>query len=171
MRDADRLKEKTEIALDDRQIAGLAIGALLLLGGVFAVGLLVGKHLAARTQPVVAAAELAVAEPRPVPAKAPVVPPPPPPVVEPPAPAPKQDLGEFTVQLGASKDRAEAQRLEQRARAAGLKPYMIEADLGPQKGTWYRVRVGAFKDKDAAGRFRSDVERELRSTAVVMSTH
>ena len=210
MRDVERLREKTEISLDDRQIAGLAVAALLLLGGVFALGLLVGKHLAAQTQPGVAAAELAIAEPgpAPVPAKAPaprkeeppppedppvlaklpaavvaaprpavVIPPPPKPVaiasaVAPPAalPPPPKELGDFTVQVGASQDRADAQRLEQKARAAGLKPYVVEADLG-EKGTWYRVRVGAFKDKDSASRFRSDVERELRTTAVVMSTH
>ena len=32
------------------------------------------------------------------------------------------------------------------------------------------VRVGAFKDKAAATRFRADVERELRGPAVVMGT-
>jgi cell division protein FtsN len=40
-------------------------------------------------------------------------------------------------------------------------------DLGA-KGVWYRVRVGAFADRDSAGRFQKDVERELRSPAVVM---
>jgi hypothetical protein len=30
------------------------------------------------------------------------------------------------------------------------------------------VRVGAFADKDSAERFRRDVERELRTSAVVM---
>jgi len=33
------------------------------------------------------------------------------------------------------------------------------------------VRVGAFQDKDSANRFRKDVERELRTAAVVMPTH
>jgi cell division septation protein DedD len=74
------------------------------------------------------------------------------------------------VQLGASQDRAEAQKLESRARGAGLKPYVVEAQLGA-KGTWYRVRVGAFGDKDSANQFRKDVERELRTSAVVMPTH
>jgi hypothetical protein len=30
------------------------------------------------------------------------------------------------------------------------------------------VRVGVFTDKDSAERFRRDVERELRTSAVVM---
>jgi DedD protein len=74
------------------------------------------------------------------------------------------------VQIGASPDRAEALRLENRARAAGLKPYSVEANLGA-KGTWYRVRVGSFADKDRATRYRTDVERELRSNAIVMASH
>jgi cell division septation protein DedD len=82
---------------------------------------------------------------------------------------PPKDLGDYTVQLGASQDRTDAQRLESRARAAGLRPYVMEADLG-RKGLWYRVRVGSFPDKEAASRFRKDVERELRSPAVVMAT-
>ena len=61
-------------------------------------------------------------------------------------------------------------RRDSKARGAGLKPYVLEANLGP-KGTWYRVRVGAFQDKDSANRFRKDVERELRTAAVVMPTH
>jgi cell division septation protein DedD len=80
---------------------------------------------------------------------------------------PPRDVGQFTVQIGASQDRAEALRMENRARAAGLKPYAVEANLGA-KGTWYRVRVGAFRDKDAASSYRRDVERELRAAAVVM---
>ena len=80
-----------------------------------------------------------------------------------------RDAGEFTVQIGASPDRAEALHMENNARAAGLTPYSVVADLGA-KGTWYRVRVGAFHDKDAANRYRRDVERELRANAVVMTT-
>jgi cell division septation protein DedD len=235
MRDVDRLREKIQISLDDRQVLALAVCALLLLGGVFSVGLLVGKKLSAQA-PAQAASDLAAldaaarqekpapaaavpARPAPQPpvaaeparetepsaekreaaqGRAPahvaqsalvepqrpavVVPPPRPPTLVQPAPQraaqvapagpialtpPPRDLGQFTVQVGASQDRAEAQRMEAKARAAGLKPYVIEADLG-SRDTWYRVRVGAFKDKDAAGRFRHDVERELRSDAVVM---
>ena len=83
---------------------------------------------------------------------------------------PPRNLGAYTVQIGASPDRAEAQRLELKARAAGLRPYVVEANLGA-KGTWYRVRVGSFSDKERAGRFREDVERELRASAVVMASH
>lgn len=105
-----------------------------------------------------------------------VVPAPPPPAV---IARPREDevhltppparLGAYTVQIGAAQEKREAQRLEQKARSAGLKPYVVEAHLGA-KGTWFRVRVGAFENKDVANRYRQDVERELRLQAVVMPT-
>ena len=254
MRDVERLKEKIQISLDDRQVWALGLSGLLLLGGVFTIGMLVGRKsgppaqgaqgdlaaLDARGASERPAAPLAVSTAMPL-----VVPnrlPPPAPKAEalavqqaalaappaeekpasdesekpaaekasqgrapshaaaeprPPAvvpaprpaaviPAPQRPMqvasatvvsltaaphqaGEFTVQIGSSQDRAEALHMENKARSAGLKPYSVAADLG-KKGTWYRVRVGAFHDKDAANRYRRDVERELRANAVVMST-
>lgn len=219
MRDEDRLREKREFSLDDKRAWALGFSALLLLGGVFVVGVMVGRRMAPDSRPPATGyrlpqtalipsappgvAALPASPPveeksalaptpaeKPPPAEKPaqgraptivpppkpatVVPPPPPPVqiaAAPPAltPPPK-DLGDYTVQIGASQDRNEAQRMQNKARAAGLKPYVVEAHLGG-KGTWYRVRVGAFKDKAAATRFRADVERELRAPAVVMNTH
>jgi DedD protein len=214
MRDVERLRDRMDLTLDDRQVVAIAVCGLLLLGGVFALGILLGRKLsggqgalavgdlatldaqARRVEP--APPRLAVkpaaisAEPKAAervekaepPRMTSVAPPPPQKttIVAPPAMRPVQvaatpvalaltppprDLGEFTVQIGASQDRSEAGRLEARARGAGLKPYVLEANLGP-RGLWYRVRVGAFRDRDAAGRFRSDVERELRLAAVVM---
>jgi DedD protein len=222
VRDVERLREKIELSLDDRQVIALAVCALLLLGGVFSLGILLGKKLSSMQAPTAAPSDLASLDakarnPGPVPAprtmphpetpakpaaippaekaheltvkpeqarlatvvapslrQTTVVPPPPAPAAQLPPAAlgtlPPRDLGEFTVQVGASQDRSEAARLEARARGAGLKPYVVEANLGA-KGTWYRVRVGAFRDKDAANRFRTDVERELRKAAVVMTTH
>jgi len=267
MRDEDRLREKIQLSLEGRQVALLAVCALVLLGGVFALGLLVGKQLASSAPQAIAAGDLAAldaqppalaprpakaeprqeppqetrpdqkaepkeapkAEPRtakaepkaaakaerkpeprsaqladaeedpvpesgkppeeaPPPKYLPQSPPPavvieaaPRPVAIEPPPRPVQvtravavtpppaAVGNFTVQIGASQDRGDAQRLEARARSAGLKPYLIEANLGA-KGAWYRIRVGAFASRDAATRFRKDVERELRVSAVVMPT-
>ena len=275
MRDVHRLREKIELSLDDRQVAALAVCALLLLGAIFTLGVMVGKRLSAAAPQTVAegdlnaldqqqserrtaAAALPVArapdapeaarghdakgaqeahaqaappqgaqgqaaqgqaqaartppadapaaataqkddldeQPAPDPGKpAPDQSKPAPPaapaviaaqrpalVVDPPPATSKiraatpvvlsgapRDAGQFTVQVGASQDRADAQRLEARARGAGLKPYIVEARIGA--ATWYRVRVGAFNDKDAAARYRKDVERELRTSAMVMPTH
>jgi cell division septation protein DedD len=222
MRDVEQMREKVQVSFEGRQIAALAVGMLVLLCSVFALGLALGRKLsqdaprpaaltaldAQSEKPAEKPVEKPVAE-KPVPAKsaekpaarkpeaarpAPaetaladtkkdvaVVPPPArePLVVPPPKPSdsgpvaltpPPKDLGAYTVQIGASPDRSEAARLESKARAAGLKPYVVEADLGA-KGIWYRVRVGSFPDKDRAGRYRTDVERELRSTAIVMASH
>jgi cell division septation protein DedD len=224
MRDVERLRDRIELSLDDRQVVALAICGLLLLGGVFSLGILLGKRLSSLQGPVTAAGDLAaldaqtrrfdpvpspparppvpakpaavVAEPaarttesveRPEPAratsvvaaapsKATVVPAPTPRAVQVAAATsialtpPPRDVGDFTVQIGASQDRTDAARLEARARGAGLKPYVMEAYLG-SKGLWYRVRVGVFRERDSASRFRTDVERELRTAAVVMPTH
>src|SRR6266404_2720561 len=201
-----------QISLDDRQVIALGVCALLLVFGVFSLGILLGKKVTSPQRARESVADLArldaqarkadppAATPKPTlhpdakPAAAPVevarpekaasvIPPParqttvvPAPPARPVqvAPAvpvaltpPPRELGNFTVQLGASQDRSDAARLEARARGAGLKPYAQEANLGA-KGTWYRVRVGAFRDRDAANRFRLDVERELRTAAVVM---
>jgi len=231
MRDGHRLRERIELTLDDRQVAALAVGALVLLAGVFALGLLVGKQLArnapqpgqigdlaaldaqreqaqrtppakplptpaAKAAPAPAVAKAAAEVPdeqvpesgKPPPeapkpkaeAKPKEIPPPPGPVSVTPAkavtvkpaqpaalPGPPADWGKFTVQLGASQERADALALAARAGAAGLKPYVVEARI-PGKGIWYRVRVGAFPDRDAADRYRRDVEREMRTAAAVM---
>ena len=41
-------REKFEISLDGRQVASIVVGALVILGVVFVLGLNVGKQLAAR---------------------------------------------------------------------------------------------------------------------------
>lgn len=45
MRDAHRMKEKLDVSLDNRQIVSLAIGALVVMGAVFVLGVVVGKKL------------------------------------------------------------------------------------------------------------------------------
>src|SRR5438132_3541870 len=46
MRDEDRLREKRQFSLEDRQVWVLGFSALLLLGGVFVVGVLTGRKMA-----------------------------------------------------------------------------------------------------------------------------
>lgn len=46
MRDANRLKEKYDLSLDNRQIVSLFIGGIVVLGSVFVLGVVVGKKLA-----------------------------------------------------------------------------------------------------------------------------
>jgi cell division septation protein DedD len=193
---AERLHHRLDLSLDSRQLAAVTACALLLVFGVFSLGVIIGRKAASIDVAVETAGDLAALDaqarkdrpPASVPAKATaettLVPSPPraatvvaPPLrtvqaATPAAPLspPPRDLGDYTVQIGASQERAEAARLEGRARGAGLKPYVAEANLG-SRGTWYRVRVGAFRDKEAANHFRKDVERELRIPAAVMPAH
>jgi len=84
-------------------------------------------------------------------------------------PPPPLDVGKFTVQIGATQDRVEAREMVARYSKGGLHPYVAEARLAG-RGLWYRVRLGAFVDRAAADQYRRDVERELRTPAVVMPT-
>jgi cell division septation protein DedD len=85
-----------------------------------------------------------------VPASAPA------PLPPPAAPAPGKPL---TVQIAAVKTEEEARRLMEKLRQHGYAAY-IEAIGLPDKGTWYRVRMGEFPSKEFArstvGRLQKD---------------
>jgi len=89
-------------------------------------------------------------------------------------PAPKvpdatSATGAFTLQLGASPNRDDAERQASRLREKGYAPYIVTAEV-PGKGTWYRVRMGSFPTKDAAPRYLQDFKRETQAEAFVAST-
>src|SRR6185312_7347191 len=77
--------------------------------------------------------------------------------------------GAFTLQLGASLNRDDAERQAARLREKGYAPYIVTAEV-PGKGTWYRGRMGSFPTKDAATRYLQDVKRETQAEAFVAST-
>jgi len=77
--------------------------------------------------------------------------------------------GAFTLQLGASLNRDDAERQAARLREKGYAPYIVTAEV-PGKGTWYRVRMGSFPTKDAATRYLQDFKRETQAEAFVAST-
>jgi cell division septation protein DedD len=216
-----RVRERFELALDGRQIASIVVGAHVILGVVFFLGLNVGKHLAtARVEAARAAGDLAALDAVPAPpgpaapkdeitffkelprakpsapvAEAPpAAPPVPPPVAAPPpspdaahdgevgrapgasAPAPVEPgasppgpaepepsadappaRGRWAVQLAAARDRGEIEGLAQRLRR--FSPRIEVADI-PGKGRYYRLRAGGFDTREAAERYRRDLERE-----------
>ena len=45
-------------------------------------------------------------------------------------------------------------------------PFIVEANL-PGKGVWFRVRMGRFPSRDAAGRYLADFKRETAIDAIV----
>jgi DedD protein len=88
------------------------------------------------------------------------------------APKPPQATapnGIWTLQLGASPNREDAERQASRMREKGYAPYITAAEV-PGKGTWYRVRMGSFPSKDAATRYLQDFKRETQAEAFVAST-
>jgi cell division septation protein DedD len=98
---------------------------------------------------------------------APVPPTPQPPAAEAPPPAaePARASKPWTVQLAASEDRGEAERLA--SRFSALQPRVEEA-LVPGKGRFFRVRVGSFETKDEAQRYLRDVARETGAKGIVV---
>ena len=263
MRDTHRLKEKYELSLDNRQIVSLTVASLVVLGGVFTLGVIVGKKLSSEQQEkaptdllsqldqktaaldslkdhddasltfqdeltkkspaMTPTAPAAKPEPKPEPkpaqvaeAKAtePVKPVELKPsdaaalsaaidavasdasqspklaespradavatrthdggglkeafakVQRPPTPTETSADGAWTLQLSAYQDRAEADRFAAGLRDKGYAPFIVEASI-PGKGTWYRVRMGRFANKDAATRYLTDFKRETSMNAMV----
>lgn len=89
-------------------------------------------------------------------------------VAQPPAQAVKG--GAFTLQISAFQDRQEADRFAARLRTKGYAPYILVAEV-PGKGTWYRVRMGSFANRDAASRYLADFKRETQLDAFVAGTN
>jgi DedD protein len=78
-------------------------------------------------------------------------------------------IGPWTLQIGASQHREDAERMASRLREKGYAPYIVTAEV-PGKGTFYRVRMGSFATREAAGRYLEDFRRETKSEAFVAST-
>ncbi len=77
--------------------------------------------------------------------------------------------GAFTLQLGASPNREDAERMVSRLREKGYAPYITTTEV-PGKGTYYRVRMGSFATREAATRYLEDFKRETKTEAFVAST-
>ncbi|MFB1480873.1 SPOR domain-containing protein [Corallococcus sp. RDP092CA] len=89
---------------------------------------------------------------------------------EPPRPSEAVKGGAFTLQLSAFQSRQDADRFAARLRDRGYAPYILAAEV-PGKGTWYRVRMGSFPSKEAAGRYLADFKRETQLDAYVAGTN
>jgi len=83
-----------------------------------------------------------------------------------PAAAASGPRGGFSVQLGASQRREEAEALAHKVQR--LAPRIEEADI-PGKGRFFRVRVGRFDSRGEAERYRGDVVRETGLEALIVA--
>jgi cell division septation protein DedD len=65
----------------------------------------------------------------------------------------------FTVQIGAHKEMGEAGEQAARVRVAGFEPRVVSVEI-PKRGTWYRVQVGDFSNREEASRFGTRLRAE-----------
>lgn len=83
-------------------------------------------------------------------------------------PKPDPDLapGHFTVQVASVQDIRGAERMVAQLRAKGYQAYQIRSDVAG-KGIWYRVRVGGFEDRRAAGNMLQKLKNDKFGGMVV----
>jgi hypothetical protein len=68
----------------------------------------------------------------------------------------------FTVQVKAVTDKGEADSFSASLRARGFKPNVVLANI-PEKGRYYRIRVGKFESLDEARRFHKEIKAKSNS--------
>ena len=80
--------------------------------------------------------------------------------------APKAGKGKYTLQLSSFQDRAEADAFAAKVAAAGYKPYVIQSDV-PDRGTFFRVRLGEYGTHEDAIAAKADFEAKQHIIAYV----
>ena len=84
---------------------------------------------------------------------------------------PKTDPGgKYTVQLGSFQNIDTAYKLEKSLNEKGYPSFVIKAAI-PEKGTWYRVRVGTFNNKDKARDYAEKIKskEKLEFTQITLN--
>lgn len=71
--------------------------------------------------------------------------------------APPGKEGGYQLQVSSFRTQAEADQFAAQLRARGHKAYVLEARV-PNRGTWYRVRIGPFPSQHAAASYRVGFE-------------
>jgi DedD protein len=71
--------------------------------------------------------------------------------------APAGHDGGYQLQVSSFRTQTEAQSFADQLRARGHKAYVVEAHV-PDRGTWFRVRVGPFGSQHAAATYRASFE-------------
>ena len=75
--------------------------------------------------------------------------------------------GGFQLQVASFKDQPDADRLVDDLRRRGHRAYRLAAQV-PERGVWYRVRIGPFKTKFEANKYKADFERVERVSPFVV---
>lgn len=74
----------------------------------------------------------------------------------------------FALQIASYRERARAEREVVRWRDKGYQTQMRVADLGPEKGIWYRVYLGRFRSMDEATGFARELAKKEGLKAYVV---
>jgi cell division septation protein DedD len=75
--------------------------------------------------------------------------------------------GGFQLQVASFKDQPDADRLVEDLRRRGHRAYRLAAQV-PEKGLWHRVRIGPFKTKFEANKYKAQFERVERVSPFVV---
>ncbi|MDH5674902.1 MAG: SPOR domain-containing protein [Myxococcales bacterium] len=86
---------------------------------------------------------------------------------EPRSPAARGQDGEFTLQVISYTSSEEAQTFSEGLRAKGHEAFVTRAEI-EGRGTFYRVRIGPFKNRFRAENYRRDFERDERMNTFVV---
>ena len=168
MRDNNRMRsQRFALSLDAGQVTAVVLGALVLLGGAFLLGMSAGRQAtAARATTVATSAVLehldeplpmrdeappelkatqALTDARPVEKAVPVV------AVKAPTATAKSSRpkGGYTIQVASSSTRGDAERIVRKL--SERNPRIVVAEV-PGKGRRYRVQVGSYPSQEAAKR-------------------
>jgi cell division septation protein DedD len=89
------------------------------------------------------------------------------PVAETPPPAEAKPKGKFTVQVGSYQSSEEATASLANWKKKGYSAFMAVGSI-PNKGTWYRVRIGGFPSREEAQKFLEKFKTKEKASALVV---
>ena len=73
----------------------------------------------------------------------------------------------YSVQIGSYPNMAEATKVVERWKTKGYPAYLMIADI-PDRGRWYRVRIGGFETRGEAARYMGDFTTKENVEALVV---
>lgn len=73
----------------------------------------------------------------------------------------------YTIQVSSHAERQTAEEDVRRMKQSGFAAFIVISEL-QGKGTWYRVRVGRFTNRDAAEKLQKDIQAKLGMESIVV---
>ena len=73
----------------------------------------------------------------------------------------------YALQIGSYQQMSEANSVVERWKTKGYPAYLMIADI-PDRGRWYRVRLGGFASRDEAKKYQKEVESQEATQVIVV---